>query len=246
MNRQLVDKNAEIDSLHNNLEARKQQINQLEKIVLTLEDQVQKAALLKRKDEENLHILEKQIAKYEAYRSEYKKDIENQPDNLDNLIKILEEELSSPIEPNPYRDQDYYMNNKHRYNNKRYKPNHVFLQESMKSDHFKDHEALPTKIEMGNFVKKTYLPTKNDLPQIDDFDCSKSAFGRNIPKCIPFRDYERSMHTPPQLLITDNDMFDNLKHSDNRNLTRNLQYLVSNHLKDEKKRKMFKLAGHRL
>ncbi|XP_072941659.1 uncharacterized protein [Epargyreus clarus] len=249
MNRQLVEKNAEIDTLLNNLEARKQQINELEKIILTLEDQVQKATLQKRKDEENLRVLKKQIAKYEACRLENKTDIENQPDNLDNLIKILEEELSSPIEPQLHRDQGYYMNNKNRYNNKKQMPNHVFFQETVHSDHFKDHhEALPTKIEMGNFVKKTYMPTKTDLPEINDFGCGKGVFNRNVAKCIPFRDYE-PVHTPPQLLIKDSNIyepFDNLNHAENRNLARNVQCLISNHLKEEKKRKMFRLAGHRL
>ncbi|XP_046978639.1 interaptin-like [Vanessa cardui] len=113
LNRQIFEKNAEIEALLSSLESRKEQIDQLEKIVLTLEDRNRKACIQKRRDHDKICALEKRVFEYE-YCVRHK--IKNVPSNdLDNIIKILEDELGGQLTPtieSPIINTDHnYFNN---------------------------------------------------------------------------------------------------------------------------------------
>ncbi|CAK1551694.1 unnamed protein product [Leptosia nina] len=118
LSRQLIEKNEEIDVLINNLETRKGQISQLEKIILTLEEQMRKASQQKRKDHERIRILEKQNDENKSYLDNYIHQTSKNPTkNLDSLFEILEDELGNSFD-HQYEARIDFQNNgtKHLHN----------------------------------------------------------------------------------------------------------------------------------
>ncbi|KAH9640647.1 hypothetical protein HF086_000591 [Spodoptera exigua] len=247
LNQQITDKNAEIETLITNVETRKQQISQLEKIILTLEDQTRKASMQRRKDQDKIKLLEQKIGEYEAYHME-NRHIEVPANNLDSIIKILEDELGTPFEPslnNINKERDFPMKNKYLGDHRRDKlENFECHKGNNQAIYQNDHEALPTKL--GNFVTKTYISTNEEQFKGDNLDRKKAITNIDTQKWAPST--EPHMPNPPTIKDNIYQPFKGLlpasNHLKNNLLSRNI--LTSNQLRDEKKCKMFKIAGHRL
>lgn len=254
MNQQITEKNAEIDALITNVETRKQQISQLEKIILTLEDQTRKASLQRRKDQDKVKLLEQKIAEYEAYHME-NRHIEVPANNLDSIIKILEDELGTSFEPPLNSKEHDFVAPKKKYigDRRRDKIENVECNKGNNNQtiYQTEHESLPTKIVMGNFVKKTYISTNDEQFKGDNLDRKKAITNMDTQKWAPAPEPNINVYAAPPT-IKDNNYppFRGLlpagSHLKDNLLSRNIQLLTSNQLRDDKKSKMFKIAGHRL
>ncbi|KAJ8726906.1 hypothetical protein PYW08_015303 [Mythimna loreyi] len=250
LNQQITEKNAEVEALLTNVETRKQQISQLEKIILTLEEQLRKVTLHRRKDQEKLTLLEQRVADYESYHMEPRRK-ELPSNNLDSIIKILEDELGTSFDASlTNKEDDFVIPNRDRRREKledfeclNINKNHPMYEN--------DHETLPTKIVMGNFVKKTYISSSDEQYKSEMQDRKKAITNMDSQKWLstpePINVYSATVPTikdsnyPPfrGLLPAGSHLKDNV-------LSRNIHLLTSNQLRDEKKCKMFKIAGHRL
>ncbi|XP_037297160.1 cingulin-like protein 1 isoform X2 [Manduca sexta] len=249
LTQQLVEKNAEIESLITNVDTRKQQISQLEKIILTLEEQTRRASKQKKADQDKICLLEQKIAELEAYHNITKNNnIEQPADALDSLLKDLENELGGPLDSQlSVKDPEYLIPNNQYCGDrklnklKKYECNNDAVYRA-------DHESVPTKIVMGNFVKKTYISSKEDQYKGDNLDRKKAITNMDTQKWITAHGPGINVYADPPSLKENytprsrapvdltNESF--IKH--------NLQFLSPTQLREEKKCKMFKLAGHRL
>lgn len=219
---------------------------------MTLEDQLREVNSQRRKDQEKISMLEKTVNEYENYHMETKRSIEAPADNLDNLIKILEEELSGGYDYQVPKDQD--CNNKLKKKtlgdrNKREKQdlyNLLQQNDTISPTYLADQEKTPTKIVLGNYVKKTY---NDDQYKVDSLDRKKAITNIDTQKCQPEPVTKVYADLPPH---NDNAVFRGNTaptpplRSKEQYIMKNLQFLNSNQIRDEKKCKMFKLAGHRL
>ncbi|KAJ8724931.1 hypothetical protein PYW07_015889 [Mythimna separata] len=250
LNQQINEKNSEVEALLANLETRKQQISQLEKIILTLEDQLRKVSSCRRKDLDKVNLLEQKIAEYESYHMEPRRS-ELPSHNLDSIIKILEDELGTSFDPSlTKKDHDFGtpQRDRRRENIESYECHKVNNNHNMYEN---DHDTLPTKIVMGNFVKKTYIPTNDELYKNEKQDRKKALSNMDSQKWMPSRE-PMNVYTTTTPTIKDSNYppFRGLlpagSHLKDNVLSRNIHLLTSNQLRDEKKSKMFKIAGHRL
>lgn len=235
------------------MEKRKQQISQLENILLTLEEQLRKVSIQRRKDQEKIDLLEQKIVEYDAYHMEPRRN-RLPSNNLDSIIKTLEDELGTSFDPSmsnkehgcssPKRDR----RREKLENFERHKVNNQAMYEN-------DHEALPTKIVMGNYVKKTYISTndeqyKNEYKS-EKLDRKKAITNMDTQKWIPAPE-PISVYSANTPSIKDSNyppfrgLLPAVSHLKDNLLSKNIQLLTSNQLWDEKKSKMFKIAGHRL
>lgn len=232
-------KNKEIEALHANLETRKQQISQLEKIILTLEVQLRKINSQRRKDQEQINLLDKTLHELETNNESSRHD--TPVDNLDDLIKILEDELGTSC-------QHDFKNREVKVLKKQYcEDRNKETRNDGDNDLYQaEHDKVPTKIVMGNFVKKAYL-TSSDEKYKGDLDRKKAITNIDTQNWIP-------LHAETGYTIAPGSNVDMLQphrgkitiaQNKDHYLSRNLQLLTSNQ-RDEKKCKMFKLAGHRL
>ncbi|XP_075972398.1 uncharacterized protein LOC142974127 [Anticarsia gemmatalis] len=249
LSQQITDKNAEIKSLVANVKARKQQISQLEKIILTLEEETRKSSLQRRKDQDKITLLEKRIQEFEDF-----KHIEAPANNLDSIIKILEDELDTGFDPKVSEGSHEYLDPKQKYTrDRRRELQHL---ECLKGNNqtiypSAEHETIPTKIVMGNFVKKTYISNTDDQYNNESLDRKKAITNMDTQKWLsapqpgvntyavppPVKDNTYAFRAP--LVVGAN-------HKDNPFIVRNLPFFNANQFRDERQCKMFKLAGHRL
>ncbi|XP_023938275.2 putative leucine-rich repeat-containing protein DDB_G0290503 [Bicyclus anynana] len=229
LNGQINEKNAEISSLITNIKTRKEQISQLEKIILTIEDQNRKCAVQKRKDHDKICALEQKIAEYEHYLSSRDPEL---PDNLDNLIKILEDELGTSYDNDHISSCFKQIESNYRnQNDSSYQPN----------------SKRPAKIVMGNFVKKTYIPNNDDINNYRndiDYPRKKAINSTDTQHCIPAPDAENSFEFMKNDVCTDG-ILQHCNHSKEK-LSKKLQYILPKQMRDEKKSKMFKFASPRI
>ncbi|XP_026746828.1 COP1-interactive protein 1-like isoform X2 [Trichoplusia ni] len=253
LNQQITEKNAEIEALISNVETRKKQISQLETILLTLEDQTRKASTQRKKDQEKVKMLEQKIAEYEAYHME-NRHIEVPANNLDSIIKILEDELGTSFEPT-VNSKDKFITPKKKYigDRRRDKLENFECHKGNNNQAVFHAEQEPTKIAMDNFVKKTYISTNDDQFKGDNLNRKKAITNIDTQKWVPTPEPNiNNVYTAPPnvkenntfqpfrgLLPAVSQLKDNL-------LSRNIQLMSSNQFRDEKKCKMFKIAGHRL
>lgn len=244
LNEQISENNAKIDFLMKNIERRNKQISQLEKIILTIEEQNRKFSIQKRKDQDKICSLEKNITEYEYYLAHKTNEL-SAPENLDNLIKILEDELDTPYEAQVVTANHEFDNRRNENNKNLTKHNRADCYGQKESDYKPGTKTLPTKIVMGNFVKKTYIPN-NEIKHFndDDYYSSRNQILRNIN---------------PRKLTQASDVENTFSQTDNNVLyvdrTKELEYPKENFLKNlqavvpkqvEKKCKMFKFASHRI
>lgn len=243
--------NRENEALLVNVETRKQQTSQLEKIIHTLEDQLRNINSQRRKDQERINLLDKALNELETSHIESKRHMETPVDNLDNLIKILEDELGTSFE-HDLKDREVKVLKK-QYFEDRNRKDKLDKYERQDGDNNSLYQAeqdkMPTKIVMGNFVKKTYLTSSDDQYK-GDLDRKKTITNIDARNWIP-------LHAEPGLspyAIAPDSNVDMLQpyrgmipiaQIKDQCLSRNFQFLMSNQ-RDEKKCKMFKFAGHRL
>ncbi|XP_052751537.1 LOW QUALITY PROTEIN: myosin heavy chain, striated muscle-like [Galleria mellonella] len=236
LNQQILEKKSQIESLVNNLEENKHEISQLETIILTLKDQ-------RLNDQDKITTLENKIRQYESMHLETKHGTEIPTNNLDDLIKILENELGMPLE-SEFNDekQEYPTNRKFGEDHKHDKLiNFDYLYHSKS-------ESVPTKIVMSNFIKKTYIPAKDEVFKSDNLDRKKAIANIDMQKWVSAPDPK--INTFDTIPINKSN-FPRLRevtprHYTDINNSSNLRCLDFNHLREGKKCKMFKLAGHRL
>uniref|UniRef100_A0A2A4JGC0 Uncharacterized protein n=1 Tax=Heliothis virescens TaxID=7102 RepID=A0A2A4JGC0_HELVI len=251
LNQQITEKNAEIEALITNVETRKQQVTQLEKIILTLEDQTRKASLQRRKDQDKIKLLEQKVAEYENYHLE-NRHIEVPSNNLDSIIKILEDELGTSLEPPLNKEHDFVPSKKKYLGDRRRDKLENFECNKGQSQpvHQNEHETQPTKIAMNNF-KKTYITSTEEQFKGDTLDRKKAITNIDTQKWVPSPEPNINAYAnPPTIKDNNYPPFRGLlpagSHIKDNLLSRNIQLLTSNQLRDEKKCKMFKIAGHRL
>lgn len=207
----------------------------------------------KRKDHEKICLLEQAISEYETYHLENKQSSEAPTENLDNLIKILENELGTPSSPRHKnqkgKDEEYStLITKQKYIEERKREKQQEAGESPDIFYQYEREKMPTKIVMGNFVKKTYI-TNEEKHTGDNLDRKKAITNMDTQKLSSAPEPGDNIFAAQPLL---KDNIQNMKgpiplaHLREPYFTRNLQFIMHNQLKDEKKCKMFKFAGHRI
>ncbi|KAM3968304.1 uncharacterized protein ACR2FA_007664 [Aphomia sociella] len=241
LNQQLVAKNSEVESLLNNLETRKHEVSQLENIILTLKDQTRNMNVQRLNDREKITELESKIQEYKSLHFETKRGVETPTDNLDNLIKILENELGMPLESDlNIEEKGYPTSGRYGDHKKRDKHESYDYRDSNNTLYHPEPESIPTKIVTGNFVKKTYMSTNDKHFKTENLDRKKTL---------------RLLAPDPELNVFDSVSTNKEKYQSlrgvmplghgNDNYLANFRYAVPNQLQ-HKKCKMFKLAGHRL
>ncbi|XP_061706120.1 LOW QUALITY PROTEIN: coiled-coil domain-containing protein 18-like [Cydia pomonella] len=228
INRQLDEKNTEIKSLMSHVEKRKEQISQLEKIILTLEHQLVKLSDQKRTAREAVSSLEKKLSEYESYYITNTKNTESPIDNLDDLINILEYELTNPSD-----DQFNYSEQEVETRRNKLETHNDFkshIQDNF--DMYQLRKNVPTK------GKSTYSKNKRNLNKDEhkgDGVCGNKMFSGVVSS-------EFAALQKVAANATKENKIPPVAHH-----TTNVNYcLMSNHIKDEKRLKMFKLAGHKL
>ncbi|XP_049865177.1 coiled-coil domain-containing protein 18-like isoform X2 [Pectinophora gossypiella] len=241
LSQQLIEKNSEIESLITNLETRKQQISQLEKIILTLEEQLRKVHLQRRKDQEKMSLLEKAITDYESYHIDAKRSIEEPVDNLDNLIKILEDELGTSFDHKPEYNKPLQ---KKKYDDRRKHEKMEGMNQDIRnvSLYPTEQDNMPSKIIVGNYGKTYNIPPSDDR----DIDRKKGAANIETQKWQSSPEHPITLTPTPHKDITPyRGIIPVVHQTAEQYLSRNLQFLMTNQ-RDDKKSKMFKFAGHRL
>lgn len=232
-----MDKNIEIESLLTNVETRKQTISQLEKIILTLEDQTRKASHQRRRDEEKIHSLEEKLIEYEN-NMDYKLSIETPSRKFDNFIKILEEELGSCIDTRQRYDGDY----KHGKNQKFEYDMKVNIEQGCRNRH----NNMPTKMQMGKSTMKIQPSAFKDQLKGDILDLKRGIISKDSQNtnCVPEPDNVYTSFAP----VMDNLIMSPIKQKDPNVSQREriLSSVIPQQLKHGKQFKMFKFSGHRL
>ncbi|XP_063530741.1 coiled-coil domain-containing protein 18-like [Cydia strobilella] len=230
INRQLDEKNTEIESLTSHVEKRKEQISQLEQIILTLENQIVKLGDQKRTAREAVSSLEKKLSEYESYYITNTKKTDSPVDNLDDLINILEYELTNPSDDQfNYSEQEVEARRNKRGAHNDYKSH---IQDNF--DMYQLRKNVPTK-GMSTFSKnKRNLNKANNK---GDGVCGNKMFPSVVSS--EFAALQKGSATATKK--NGNPRVAHQHHTTDVNYC-----LMPSHIKDEKKLKMFKLAGHKL
>ncbi|CAH0717280.1 unnamed protein product, partial [Brenthis ino] len=235
LSQEIDEKNNKIETLISNIETRNQQIAQLEKIILTIEECNRKSSIQRQKDQERIHALENKVTQYEHYIKN--KNTEAPFENLDELIKILEDEIEIPFDSHVIR----YTNK----NNIRQDDN-LFDQayDNNESMYRSENKNIPTKIVTGHCVKKIYLATNDDKHKGDNLDRKQAITSIDTQKWITDLD-SHTVFSPP---LAFKDEFSRVNEMVSSNDTRhkNMIYITPNETRQEKKNKMYKFAGHKM
>lgn len=238
LHEQIDENNAEIETLIRNIESQKLRIEQLEKIVLNLEDENRKAYIQQQRDQSKIDALEKRIIYYENCNIHKNKNIPS--DDLDCIIKILEEELET-------QDELQIINKSHNYYNTCPNENIGDCHNSnfkAKQPCFQlENDNTTTKIVAGNFKNnisnyhKKYkienLGRKQAVTKIDTQKWKLNITGKSSFPSVSHIDNERFFKNEYQIHLPDEKL-------------RNIQYFAVNQAHDQKKDKMFKFASHQL
>lgn len=175
------DKKTEIEYLETELKTRNQQIGQLKNIIQSFEEQVREANRQKRIEEDKICELEKKIAEYCFLESQ--RETNAPGDNLDNLIKLLEDELQVPIED----PKKQLMANKSDCNGRK---NYIgdYLSKNVGSD-YEPVSSRPSqdqsKMGMSNYGKKNYTFSGQDEAKPEKLDRKKAIMHIDSPKWSP-------------------------------------------------------------
>lgn len=239
----MSEKDAYIESLISNLETRKEQVSQLEKIVLTLEEQIRSANSRGREESEKVEALQKKVLEYESLYLDNPNG-EPQVDNIDSLIKILEQELGSPYEQYLEKEADLLMPKQKGDLSKKKPPdvlkrsglNPLIQQAEQKKvqSYYNTDQGKPTKLNGGNVLKKSFVSGKDQVEKDGCIDYAKYDMF-NVFNGLP--------PEPPQ--IKDRVMDPPSRQSDLKYLKRK-PFSIPPKISDDKQSKMFKFAGHRL
>lgn len=219
-------------------------MSNLEKIILTLQEQ---ASIQRKKDQDKIAMLQNRNSEYEAYRIETSRIIDAPTENLDNLIKIIEDELGSPVESQINTKDLEYVVSKKKYVGDRKRDKHEFQEKNNEPLYQPASENYPAKIMMGNYMKKSYIPANEKHYEGENLDRKRAITSIDTQKWSATLDPGINTYNPPATRDTN---LPNIKipgdHQKLSYLTRNLQYMSPNQFRDDRKCKMYKLAGHRL
>ncbi|CAB3225010.1 unnamed protein product [Arctia plantaginis] len=247
LSQQISEKNSEIEALIANVETRKQQISQLETIILTLEEQTSKSIMERRKkDQERINFLEKQIAEYEAFHLNNKHDLPDK--NLDSIIDILEKELGTSVEPRvTTRSHEYVAIPKKKFTGDQRREYFECHKGKNQTAYQTEQESIPTKIVLDNIVNKTYT-TNPDLFKVDNLGRKKAILNIETHKWVtgPHPGPETYSNTPPVKENLYGPLRGGLFNTNHPFLTRNLPLFNIDQFREDKRNKMFKLACHKL
>ncbi|CAG5009632.1 unnamed protein product [Parnassius apollo] len=237
LNQQFAKKNLEIDSLVSTLETKNNQISQLEKIILTLENNAHKSDLQKRKYEEKIRLLETKIINYESHFNKIEK--EKTLNNFEQVLKILEDEMETPFESKDIKNEDSEPLKR------------SFLTEELQFDQFGEY-ARNKKQTLYPSVKRKMMKNNNDKNTVEN---TSSSFNEEMYEDDNFN-YKNNMNTEnrcPDQQVNLNSVelkpnFIKSTHSVGNSrekiLTKNLQLFSK--LRNEKKSRMFEIACHRM
>ncbi|CAK1578221.1 unnamed protein product [Parnassius mnemosyne] len=239
LNQQFAKKNLEIDSLVSTLETKNNQISQLEKIILTLENKAQKSDLQKKKYEEKIRLFETKIINYESHFNKLEK--ERTLSNFDQVLKILEDEMETPFESKDVKNED----------NVPVKRN--FITEELQRDLLNEY-ARNTNQTLYPSVKRNISENNND--DKNSVQNISSSFNEELYEDGNLN-YKNNMDTGnrypgQQVNLNSIELKPNyflksthsVGNSREKILTKNLQLFSK--LRSEKRSKMFELAGHRM
>ncbi|XP_021204824.1 putative leucine-rich repeat-containing protein DDB_G0290503 [Bombyx mori] len=234
---QLIEKSAEINTLINSVESRKNHIIELENIILAQEEQIRKASLRRKKDQEKINMFEKRIAELESRQTEMNFNNQETPENLDNLIKILEDELDTPFGTNVEVNSKLGVNH-FTTQSKNYKKNKSNRQTSTDLE---KNDFAPVKIVMGSSNKNTRRPNGIEYFKGDHFLLKKAIRSTNNREWIGPND---ASVCSTSTTATMNTSLKGLPYSTKENLP--INHLTSRPCTDEIRSKMLKFAGHRI
>nr|XP_026491813.1 polyamine-modulated factor 1-binding protein 1-like [Vanessa tameamea] len=250
LNAQIFEKNAEIEAILNSLESRKEQIDQLEKIVLTLEDRIRKACIQKRRDHDKICALEKKVFEHEYCLTH---QIKNVPSNdLDNIIKILEDELGSQFTPtieSPIINTDHNYFNLINHNENNIADRGEYKDYDIKKSFTQiEKDKAATKYVRVTCEKKNINSNNNDDKHNAENLARKQAITNiDAQKWIPSAD-SKSTFIP--MSHFNNDTFLCVKEKKplvlSKEKFKKLHCIESNQARDQKIYKMFKNSSHQL
>ncbi|XP_014371506.2 putative uncharacterized protein MYH16 [Papilio machaon] len=230
--KELQIKKLEINNLANNLETRKQQILQLEKIVLTLEEKIRKSNSLRKKGEEKINLLETKIGIYES--QQYKEGVVTNSKNLNKFLKLLEEEIETPIDVQDVHNEQSSEGYKNSINLDKDRN-----QEKRTPSVLEQNILLKKYALSDNVVKKATVPQKCDLFNGDHLDRKEVHTKIDNSHKVKTCGLDLDTDEEPKRKVIGNHLHDKI-------LSRNLQALLYGKHLNDKKDKMFVLAGHRL
>lgn len=205
-----------------------------------MEDQTRKASAQKRKDQEKIRFLENKVSEYETYNLEHKQSIEAPAGNLDSIIQMLENEFGTPIDPRPHYTQPSTYK-------KSYAGDHHVSRNKKERDEFHDtknhlsiydeHEGMPTKIEKG------YDQLKSDV-----LDRKKANTSIDTPRYVSVPGAGINVYDIPPPTLNENFVSRGRVQARPKDihLSRNINFLSPIQFREDKKCKMYKLAGHKL
>lgn len=236
LNKEISNKNEKLESVIASIEMKNHQISQLEKIILTLEESNRNFCIQKQRDHDRINLLEKKINQYENLITN-KKSSQVPHDSLDKLIKILEKEIDAPYDSQVLR----YME-KDKIINKMRTTNHG-MPENTNLMH--DSESNITSQIVINNINKNICPSNYDgKHKGDSFDYNQIVTNIDTNEC-PFLLKSGSQNLSSPSVVKDDFLQVNEIHSATKKRNQNLYYIIPNHAQ-EKRNKMYKLAGHRV
>lgn len=214
---------------------------------MTLEEQTSKSiAERRKKDQERINFLEKQIADYEAFHYNNKHDLPDK--NLDSIIEILEKELGTSVEPRvTTKSHEYVSISKKKFTgNQRQEYQHYECHKGKNQTMYRTvQELIPTKIVLDNIVNKTN--TNNpDLFKVDNLDRKKAFLNMETHKWVTSPQPDTYSNTAPVKESLYSPLRGGLFNATHPFLARNLPVFNIEQFREEKRNKMFKLASHKL
>ncbi|CAG4940438.1 unnamed protein product [Colias eurytheme] len=239
LNSQITEKNEEINVLINSLETRKGQISQLEKIILTLEDQIRETSQQKRNNDEKIDILEQQNQEYKSYMDD-RNNNESRAKNLDTLFEILEDELGNSFEQQYNIKGDGRNNFTSKHMEQQLKQEYTPKQKLFETEYAKN----GPNVDVNHFDNKPVNYKKVKKENMSRKKATQLETLKWISGCdncfVPTLPSRKNTFAPPiREAVT-------VGHSKDKYVTRNLPLFVPNNFQDDRQYKMLKLASHRM
>lgn len=233
MNQEIADKNLELETLMLDLESNKLEINNLEKIILALQDQTKKASTLRKRDQDIISMLQSKMTEYQAFQQETSRIVDSPAETFDNLIKIIEDELSSPVKHHHIDsiNQEYEVPKQKNGGDRK----HAYSEggRSVSAKHM-------GKSMMDNYAQKMFVSHNDNQYDGDNLDRKRAITQIDTQKWKSQN--SDTYHQAPARKSKESSAVDHFKPPyPGRNLQNMPEY------KDDKSRvKSFKLAGHRM
>lgn len=219
-------KDSEIESLTRRLESREKEMDKLEKMILALEDKRQKNIQQSKIDKQKINTLENDLSQFKSLSLKHKS---NSPEDINNIIEIFESELN--LEPNLISGKcnDKLVRQK---------------QGDRKKDKIKNFECHEISSQLYKMDSEN-APTKS----VKKICVANDSYNDNCCRMKPLS----SINTQKWLADISSNLYMNKAQPLKKPLNKPQNYqegslpvLIGNHIRNERKYKMFKLAGHQL